>query len=170
MSSARSRTRPYAAALAVLALGAGAAFWFTPHYDAWSMKRAADANDLEAFAAHVDLEAVRESLKQARRDGAAPRFGGRVGRLAQQSRRLLFGALTDRLIDRLVTHERLAREIRGEPGRGDAAKPLEIALGYESPSRFAITVRDPAQPDARPVALVFARHGLADWKLSAIRP
>jgi hypothetical protein len=167
-------------AVAIAAFGAALllAFSFAPHYCAWAMKRAADANDERAFAARVDLQSVRESLKAARHE-PGPITRGLAGRLASRIRRLTFGAFTDRLIDRLVTHERLMRAIRGEGGgngRGsqrsaagtDAERRLDLAMRYETPNRFAITVRDPAAA-GEPVVLVFARRGVFAWQLAAIR-
>lgn len=162
------------------------AFSFAPHYAAWSMKRAADANDARGFAERVDLDAVRESLKAARKEpGLLTK--GLGGRLASRARRLTFGLVTDRLVDRLVTHERLMRAIRGDGagggragthgkgrGRSDRADapsvraPLDTTLRYESANRFVITVRDP-NAGGEPVALVFGRRGVFDWKLVAIR-
>jgi hypothetical protein len=150
------------------------AFSFAPHYAAWSMKRAADANDLPAFAERVDLQSVRESLKAARRE-SGPITKGLAGRLASRAKRLTLGAFTDKLVDRLVTHERLARAIRGDakPRDGaraneDPARQLDLSMRYESPNRFVITVRDP-NAEGEPVGLVFGRRGVFDWKLVAIR-
>lgn len=176
--------RALAFSIAALGVALLLAFSFAPHYAAWSMKRAADANDRAAFAERVDLQAVRESLKAARREpGSITK--GLAGRLASRARRLTFGAVTDRLIDRLVTHERLMRAIRGERAGGATGKragataraqarapdpppKLDVSTRYESANRFAVTVRDPNAQGA-PVVLVFGRRGAFDWQLVAIR-
>lgn len=183
--------RPLALAIAAAGTLLILAFSFAPHYAAWSMKRAADANDVRAFAERVDLQSVRESLKEQRRKpGLLTK--GLAGRVASRAKRLTFGLVTDKLVDRLVTHERLMRAIRGDGAaresgarkRGavaaegerasaksrDAASKsqLDTSLSYEGANRFVITVRDP-NAEGEPVALVFGRRGVFDWKLVAIR-
>lgn len=175
--------RPLSLAIALAGMLLILAFSFAPHYAAWSMKRAADANDVHAFAKRVDLQSVRESLKAARKE-RGPLTKGLAGRLASRAKRLTFGAVTDRLVDRLVTHERLMRAMRGEDAKGRAARgerkavggasaaaakaQLETSVGYEDANRFVITVRD-AKAGGEPVALVFERRGVFDWKLATIR-
>lgn len=132
--------------------------------------------DFDKFRASLKLEVAKLIEKEAGKRGAssnAERFGVKV----------FGGALTDALIDQLVTAKSLALAFRGD-GSSEAtngASPLEklrsslastgstqnVSIGYEGVSRFVVTTNVPDLPFTS-VKLVFSRSGLVSWLLSGV--
>lgn len=164
--------------LAVALLGAAALF-FSPHLTLMQMRDAAQARDAQAFARHVDFEALRAHLKQGVQRKLAEQERGADGQPTPASAfgAALAGALLGPMVDTLVTPESLARLMQGlSPARaaagplgGDAParSELQTRMGYESPNRFVFAIA--RKGDEAPVELVLHRERLLFWKLAELR-
>ena len=154
-----------------------AAIWlfFTPHLAVKRLQEAARAGDHQALAQLVDFPAVRTSVKAEVREAVAGELGKERNALASFGAALA-GMVVEPLVDSFVTPEGIASAVRGErPSLGSGekrvkkeAKDLVAERGYEASDTFVIRFRD--RDDGRErMALVMRRHGIADWKLAAIR-
>ena len=154
-----------------------AAIWlyFTPHLAAKRLQEAAKAGDHQALAQLVDFPAVRASVKAEVREAVSGELGEERNALASLGAALA-GMVVEPLVDSFVTPEGIASAVRGErPSLGSGekrvkkeARDLVATRGYEGAGTFVIHFRD--RDDGRErMALVMRRHGIADWKLAAIR-
>ena len=171
-------------ATALVALGAW--LWFAPHLTVHAMRQAAERGDAEALASHVDFPALRESVRMQ----LAARVSDRLGGGSAWSR--LGGDIATTLatpaIDAMVSPEALAMLFAGRDlhdrytGPADAAPPAadatdshggidtgqwRLSMGYDDLSTFSVKVANDGMGPA-PSRLVFKRHNLLWWKLSAI--
>jgi hypothetical protein len=154
-----------------------AAIWlyFTPHLAVKRMQDAARAGDHQALAQLVDFPAVRASVKEEVREAVSGELGADRSPLASFGAALA-GMVVEPLVDSFVTPEGIASAVRGErPSLGSGekrvkkeARDLEVARGYEGSDTFVLHFRDRDDGTER-MALVMRRHGIADWKLAAIR-
>ena len=146
--------------------------YFSPHISFYQLKRAAEANDIDALKNRVDFPALREGLKKTAQDEITKT------QAAESKADLLAGASS--LIDTMMTPMNFARLIRGEkfagtfaefgngnPGAGSYG-PMRSAMGYESLGRFAVRLTNLAETEGS-VVLVFTRSGVG-WKLTGMRP
>jgi hypothetical protein len=154
-----------AAGLAALGL------YLTPYLALHQLRAAAAAHDAQAFAALVDLPALRDSLKS----GLRAKLVGDAPSPANVMGAEVAGALLGPMVDSMITPESLGRVLQGQPPAqatlpGAAAAPgkLETRMGYESPGRFVFSVK-PDGSDDDPVELVLHRDGLWGWKLAGLR-
>lgn len=169
---------------ALLVAAAGTWFYFTPHLAAREMWSAAQAKDSVRLASHIDLPAVRESVKaglQARISTPAPDEDAQTGVLRSFGASVA-GALMTPMIDALVTPEGIARVMKGDRPRllktapstpstspsGASGPDTETTMAYEDFDHFLIEVRRQGS-ETEPVGLVLQRQGLFRWKLSALR-
>ncbi len=171
-------------AAALVALGAW--LWFAPHLTVHAMRQAAERGDAEALASHVDFPALRESV----RTQLAARVSDRLGGDSAWSR--LGGDIATTLatpaIDAMVSPEALAMLFAGRnlhdryTGPADAQSPTadasdshggidtgqwRLSMGYDDLSTFSVKVANDGMGPA-PSRLVFKRHNLLWWKLSAL--
>lgn len=172
--------------LAVALAAFGAWLWFAPHLTVHAMRQAAERGDAEALASHVDFPALRESV----RTQLAARVSDRLGGDSAWSR--LGGDIATTLatpaIDAMVSPEALAMLFAGRDlhdryaGPADAAPPTadasdshggidtgqwRLSMGYDDLSTFSVKVANDGMGPA-PSRLVFKRHNLLWWKLSAL--
>jgi hypothetical protein len=172
--------------LAVALAAFGAWLWFAPHLTVHAMRQAAERGDAEALASHVDFPALRESV----RTQLAARVSERLGGDSAWSR--LGGDIATTLatpaIDAMVSPEALAMLFAGRDlhdryaGPADAAPPTadasdshggidtgqwRLSMGYDDLSTFSVKVANDGMGPA-PSRLVFKRHNLLWWKLSAL--
>lgn len=156
-----------------------AAIWlyFTPHLAVNRLQDAAKSGDHQALAQLVDFPAVRASVKDEVREAVSSEFGGEEERNPFASfGAALAGMVVEPLVDSFVTPQGIASAVRGErpsPGSGEKrvkeeARDLVVARGYEGSGTFVLHFRDRDDGTER-MALVMRRHGIAEWKLSAIR-
>lgn len=176
-----NKTKLFIIAL-VVALGTW--FYCTPYIAISSMKSAAEAKDAAKFSSYVDFPALRSSLKATFRaklasNAAKTRKRGFFGTLGAAIQVAIINPIVEKLyinpmIDTYVTPQSLARMMKGEspqPKKGGAkSKPIEpdYSMAYESFDRFVVNVKKKGSTQ-KPVGLVFYRHGLFSWKLSALR-
>jgi hypothetical protein len=154
-----------------------AAIWlyFTPHLAVKRLQEAARAGDHQALARLVDFPAVRASVKEEVREAVSGEFGEERSPLASFGAALA-GMVVEPLVDSFVTPEGIASAVRGErPSLGSGkkrvkreARDLAATRGYEGSDAFVVHFRDWDDGGER-MALVMRRHGIAEWKLAAIR-
>jgi len=163
--------------------------YFSPHISFYQLKRAAEANDIDALRDRVDFPALRESLKEAAQDEIAKKQAAEAkadNNPLAAMRTLFAGGIANSLIDTMMTPANFARLIRGETfdasalvgGFGAArAKPTpssaeprypHTSMSYESLNKFAVRLTNLAEMDGS-VVLVFTRSGLG-WKLTGMLP
>lgn len=153
------------AALAVVV--AVAAYWYwSPLLVVHQMKEAVRVHDVEAFNSHVDFPALRENLK----DDMAGKPGGDA---LTGFGRLLGGVVVDALVRPeavmfVLEHGDFAKKRGGRhEDRGEREHDEAPPSGEDRPKW--VTERDGVNRyivrNDR-IALVFVRHGFADWKLS----
>lgn len=156
------------AALAVIV--AVAAYWYwSPLLVVHQMKEAVRAHDAAAFNSHVDYPALRENMKD---QIAGKPSDGMLDRLG----RILGGVVVDALVQPqsvmyVLEHGDFATKKgagpdfgtsapeAGEPERDDTRTPWESQR--EGVNRYVV--------HNDKIALVFVRHGFADWKLRELR-
>jgi hypothetical protein len=174
--------RSVLALLVVLVVVASAVYaYVSPYLTVTRVREAAIRGDAETVNAHVDFQALRESVKgwmgavmakematQDLRDNPFRAFGAALAL-----------TLADRMIDAIVTPEMVQTMLKGQPPRQaaraeDPAKPVPAAQGeadiqmrYEAIDRFVVTMRNRIRPDEE-FSLVWRRDWLT-WKLSALR-
>lgn len=172
--------------LVVVALAVVVWAYFAPHLTMRSMRLAAERGDAAALAAHVDFPAVRDDLKAQFSAAASDRIGGDGSGGWRDFGAALATAAAAPAIDALVSEESLMLLFAGRDisRRGRAALVAETPdasstsivsrprwnpeMGYADLSTF--TVRFDLNDDpALPATLVFKRHRLLWWKLSAVR-
>ena len=172
--------------LAAALVAFGVLQWFAPHLTVHAMRQAAERGDAEALASHVDFPALRESV----RTQLAARVSDRLGGDSAWSR--LGGDIATTLatpaIDAMVSPEALAMLFAGHDlhdrytGPADTTPPTadatdshggidtgqwRLSMGYDDLSTFSVKVANDGMGPA-PSRLVFKRHHLLWWKLSAL--
>lgn len=174
--------------LVVVALAVVVWAYFAPHLTMRAMRLAAERGDAEALAAHVDFPAVRDDLKAQFSAAASERIGGDGSGGWRDFGAALATAAAAPAIDALVSEESLMLLFAGRdmargrliaqpaPAPSEATAHTDVAtrsrwnptMGYADLSTF--TVRFDLNDDpALPATLVFKRHRLLWWKLSAVR-
>lgn len=176
-------------ALAGLLLAGALALWYTPHMVVHRMARAAQQQDMQAFARQVDFPALRESLKQA--------LQRRMGRgLSDPDNPLsalgaaIASAVVNPLVDTLVQPDNLGLLLAGiepkvlgnsshatAPAASGPARPVPQTpagrdmprpeLHYADINHVHVTVRN--RDSGQPTIFVMERRQLLDWKLVAIQ-
>jgi hypothetical protein len=170
--------------------------YFSPHIAAYQLKRAAEANDIDALKEQVDFPAVRESVKEwaqeemAKKQAAKPKTNENP---FEELGSAFAGGFVNAYIESMLTPKNLAHLIRGEhfdvspivngfsafnkalgggvvtpPPEPRRCQPQISSMRYESLSRFKVGVTNLADFDGR-VALVFTRSGFG-WKLTGMEP
>ncbi|MCW3480047.1 DUF2939 domain-containing protein [Neisseriaceae bacterium JH1-16] len=173
--------------LAVLAVfGWG---WYSPYYTLTKLRDAARAGNADYVNAHIDYPAVRDSLQASMTAVATRKLGGAEAVQHNPFARFgaaIAGAVSRPLTEALVTPDGMrellqqtehrsgdeqAENKSAEPADGEAApppneeKPLRnIGAGYRNWHEFRVG----ADSRIGPLALVFQRQGLFEWKLTAV--
>ena len=162
-------------ALAVLAILALAAYGLSPFYAFYTLKEAAKAADRDQIDEVVDFSAVRDSLKS--------QVSAIIIHAVQQDRELrdnpfaaagalLAPAITDRLIESLVTPDGIAMILNqgrlsgNTPGTASTRQTAEMhaSFAYRGLDRFRVELNGPSMTDG-PVGLILERRGFVRWKL-----
>jgi hypothetical protein len=162
--------------LSLLLCTAVAWAYFTPYLALRKLEGAANRGDTAALEGMVDFPALRASVKENVRTGIArtisPERGGALAALGGA----VAGALADPVVEMTVTPAGIASLTRGhtpdelyrpEGGR-ERGHRMRVSRGYEGLSTFAVRFHDP-ESGREHVALLLRRHGLAGWKLEAVR-
>lgn len=175
--------------IAVAVLAFAGLYLGSPWLAAWDLMHAARTGDVAALEAHVDMPAVRASLKgqiDARLERSLARRAAKGDAMAQIG--ALFGAaLVDKAVDATVTPEMIAQAVRTarapDPRKSALAPPddLDQADGATKPkaervkvgfamaglNRFDLRLSPADQPDKR-LTLILRRQGLFGWKVTDI--
>lgn len=164
----------------VLTLSTGVAFYFTPHVVVYTMRKAAERGDANKLSAYIDYPALRESLKATCNDMIAHKTDtGDDEGLVKVFGRVFAPALVSPMIDALVKPEGLAMLMKGKKPHSRNSQrrkaessqeedATELSMSYESFNRFVVAIRQKGSFDD-PIELMYIRHGIASWKLSAVR-
>jgi len=159
----------------------GIAFYLTPYFAFYNMKKAVEDKDADALSDYVDYPSLRESLK-------ANLNAKMIGEVAKDKEASLFGTLgavfaallISPMVDVLITPESLAVLMKVEKPQLDKSKSdlkpnsqperskTEISRSYNSVNRFVVKVKEKGSGE-EPVELLFRRDGLISWKLYAVR-
>lgn len=150
--------------------------YFGPYVAARSLQSAVEARDSTRISEHVNFPALRESLKASvmsklTTEATKSNEGGAFAALGVA----LVSSMIGPLIDAMVSPEGLANMLKGEKPKpdnppaaaDDASSGIERSSRYESLDRFVVTIKKKGEPDS--MGFVFAREGLFNWKLSAVR-
>lgn len=167
--------------LPLLALSLCAALvwaYFTPYLALGKLQAAAESGDQKVLAEMVDFDALRASLRDEVRTGAARSVTGErrgtaaaIGGLVAGA---LVGAVADPLVNTVVTPSGVSLLVKGRrPGEKKHEEgrswrdDVRIGRGYEGANQFLVRYHDRDSGDQR-LALVLRREGL-DWRLSGVR-
>jgi hypothetical protein len=168
------------AAFVVAFVAAVAAYWYwSPMLVVQRMQHAAEQSDVEAFSAHVDYAALRESFRAQVAAGMTRKMGDPRDNPFSAFGAMLGMAVAGPLIDVLVQPSTIAHAMR--TGRlqpslpaasAAAARDDDLTWTYERDG-FDVVVAHPhhrgESADAPASAFVFVRRGFANWKLSEVR-
>jgi len=149
-------------------------FYATPYITLYHIKKAIEAQDAAEISRYMDFPSLRENLKTS----LAVRKAAGGSNLFKSLRSLLSGAVTDPMVDALVTPEGIATMIKGEKifgkkgGNGQTSgqeneDDQEYSMGYETINRFVLKTKNKDTPK-KETGFVFTRKGMS-WKLSAVR-
>jgi hypothetical protein len=181
-------------AFATVAVLLVAWFFATPYLALWSLKRAAENQDVQTLSQYVDFPALKESLKSSLRSKMTAAIakthndnpygnivGAGVAQLAVQT--------LDPVLDAIVTPETIAALLRGQRqespssndgGNGEAAsdnplarvfpstdKDTEISAHYANFDTFVITLKNGKTEEAL-ISFLMKRQGIASWKIAGV--
>ncbi|MDY0223168.1 MAG: DUF2939 domain-containing protein [Desulfobacterium sp.] len=156
-------------------------FYYTPHWAVSNMKEAAENRDADTLSEYVDFPALKESLKtnfnammvtEVSNNMSDNPFGAFGAALAT--------AFINPMIDNLVTPESLAMMMKGEKpelektnrenekDKSDTDENTETTMKYDDFNSFIVTVKEKGSSED-PVKMIFKRHGIVSWKLTALR-
>lgn len=175
-----------AAALAVLAFAG--LYLGSPWLAAWDLMHAARAGDVAALESHLDMPAVRASLKgqiDARLERGIAKRAAKGDPIAQLG--ALFGsALVDKAVEATVTPEMIAEAVRTarapDPRKSALAPPdaasdhadgkpkaERVKVGFAMPglNRFDVRLSPAEEPDTR-LTIIMHRRGLFGWKVTDV--
>ena len=158
------------------------AFWATPYYSVWSMKRAAQNRDATTFSSYIDFPRLRESLKAEL--NAKMLFDMKNNKELKDnpfSGLALLAAPTmiNNIIDGYVTPAAIERGFKEELKLKDQNVATEtfnkdfltkdgisVDSAYQSSDEFHVIVTGPEQKQNR---LVFERRSLFWWQLVGMK-
>lgn len=163
----------------------GVCFYYTPHWAVSNMKKAAENRDADTLSEYVDFPSLKESLKanfnammatEVSNNMSDNPFGAFGAALAT--------AFINPMIDNLVTPESLAMMMKGEKPElkktnrknekktsntsSNTNENTEMTMSYDNFNSFIVTTKEKNSSDD-PVKMIFKRHGIISWKLSALR-
>ena len=165
-----------AAAAAVIAVAV--TVYASPYYALHQIKTALAERNADALAAHVDLPALRASVKtqleasMARSIEATAGSGNALAALGQSIASAMLGKMVDTMVSpagvvALVNKSAVspqASDTADAPADG-ARKKADYSAGYAGVNTFVVRAKD---GNAQEGALVLQRHGVWGWKLSSI--
>jgi hypothetical protein len=153
------RWRWIVAGLALLAVAAGAGWWFgSPWWTLSQIRQAAEARDLDRLMTFVDQDALREQAKselRARLRSPDP-FRLRAADL------LVMGVIAEGLSQGVTTPEGLRKVFAGEERAPFGLRVEDLDVARDGFDQFRLVSKT-----GPGVELVFRRHGLG-WKLSGV--
>lgn len=161
--------------------------YFSPHITLYQMKKAIDENDAEAFSEHVDFPALRENFK----GHLLAEMGKQMNSSEMQDNpfaafgQALAMSLINPLIDTLISPAGVQAMMEqgttkpaeipqsGKPAMPDPTPPTEenkekrpeYDVSYTKWDKVMVKNEDASTDQG---TFVFTRHGLWNWKLSAI--
>jgi hypothetical protein len=180
-------SRAATAAVISLALLFGGAYLGSPFYTAWQLRAAARSGDRERLEQLVDFPEVRAHLKS--------QLDSRLQQEVQQNPKLkhsalaalgalLAPALTDRIIDSVVTPDTVATVIQSgrasrpaEDTPGEAQAPTEpasahphvrVLTSFRDLDHFLMTITDRSDPAHVEAVVTLSRRGLFSWRATQI--
>jgi hypothetical protein len=143
------------------------------------MKEAAENQDADALSEYVDFPALKESLKanfnammatEVSNNMSDNPFGAFGAALA--------ASFINPMIDNLVSPESLSMMMKGEKpklektnrenDKPDTDENTETTMKYDNFNSFIVTVKEKGSSED-PVKMIFKRHGIVSWKLTALR-
>lgn len=133
-------------------IGIGFLFYATPWMSIHGLKKAAANRDIDAMNDYIDRSAVVENYKRELTDGIMSKSTGNPFELLGVS---LATSMSDSMFDFILKPEYLFMMLSL---MGDKKEY------YSGINRFYVVVGD-----EKPTKLIFRRHNLVFWKLSAIR-
>jgi len=149
-------------------------FYATPYITLYQLKKAVDAQDTVAISKHINFPALRENLKSSLTGKKASEKSNPFKSLKSA----LVNAMTDPMVDALVTPEGIAALMKGERLLGkkgrkgqesqkDDKDDQQYSMGYETFNRVVLRTKN-KENSKEETAFVFTRDGLT-WKLSGVR-
>jgi hypothetical protein len=172
----------------IIVLG-GVGFYYTPYFSYRNMRIAAENKDTETLNSYVDYKSLKESLKANLNDKISREAGSKKGEDAMDKLgAAIASAFINPMIDAFVTPDGLAMIVRGsipdrkktkrsaekKPDDGAEKKSshkdagTEAAMHYENFNSFVVAFKEKGSAEDQ-VHLVFKRHGVISWKLSAMK-
>jgi hypothetical protein len=180
--------RALIAIVAVAVLLFAAAYVGSPWLASYQLMQAARRRDVPALMAHVDLPAVRNSLKgqiDARLERSVAKRAAKGDPLAQLGM-LLGAAAVDKAVDATVTPEMIAEAVRtarapnprksalappdADEGDGQAAPAspkVKAGFAMAGLNRFDIRLSPADRPEER-LTLILHRRALFGWKVTDV--
>lgn len=163
------------AAIALLAVAAGAWYAFSPQWTLWQIRQAAEARDAEELSAYVDYPKVRESMKSQLKAAMAAKMMESGSNGFEAIGMAIGMQMMDPMIDAMISPEGLqagfARAAKADQQAGKKAAPF--ALGEDDSYRierdgidaFRVVIEDPGK---EATFLKFERRGLG-WVLAGVQ-
>jgi hypothetical protein len=167
--------------LAVLVIAVavfGAWFYFQPHMTLYKLDQAAKANDTNGVSAHVDFPALRASLKEGFTQMMLKETASTNSVQEEKAafRDALMATLVERMLEKAVTPESVARLLRGEANLPlcnkrrpeKSASSGTTSLAYRDWNTFVIEMKD-SDPSEFLAELTLTRSGFSTWRVSGFR-
>lgn len=165
-----------ALAAAVAAITLAASVYASPYYALHQMKTAIAEHNVDALASHVDFPALRISIKSQLESTLADSIQAATASdnpFAAMGQAMVTGML-GKMVDAMVSPEGVAAMVsktavgadadKGTQG-GSAQEKKDYSVAYKGWDQFVVR---PKTDDDEKGGLVLQRHGLWNWKLSAI--
>lgn len=165
-----------ALAAAVAAIALAASVYASPYYALHQMKTAIAERNVDALASHVDFPALRESIKSQleKTMGDSIQVATASDNPFAAMGQAMVTTMLGKMVDAMVSPEGVAAMVsksavgadadQNTPAAG-AQEKTDYSVAYAGWDKFV--VRAKADGDEKG-GLVLQRHGLWDWKLSAI--
>ena len=169
------------------------AYFGSPYWSLFQIKKAVDRGDGAYVSAHVDFPQLRESLKTSIEAQTSKRIGKNDASGFKALGAAFASMMTGPVVDALVTPEGVIALMKGknpgettpqqssdpgkvgatsDPEKGSHSKMKIGKMGYESLDLFAVQVakdtQHPEKPESLPT-LLFSRTGMFGWRLSGVR-
>ncbi len=172
----------------IILLG-GAGFYGTPYLAYRNMRIAAENKDIETLSSYVDFPSLKKSVIANLNDEIARGLGGKGdGEPMDKLGAAIASAFINPMLDAFVTPEGLTMIVRGsipdrkgsklfsenKPGDSSEKKSsrkdsgTEASMNYENFNTFVVAFNQKGSAEDQ-IHLVFKRHGVVSWKLSAIK-
>lgn len=165
-----------ALAAAVAAIALAASVYVSPYYALHQMKNAIAERNVDALASHVDFPALRESIKSQLEKTLGDSIHAATASdnpFAAMGQAMVTGML-GKMVDAMVSPEGVAAMVSKSAVGADADKntpadgaqeKTDYSVAYAGWDRFVVRAKTDGDEKG---GLVLQRHGLWNWKLSAI--